>query len=88
MLITADSIAHGLREKARQAIAAGELPRGLRASQVLRGVGSGAHCTVCERPISSEHSQIQLQTGFGAGPFLHVDCYNAWRWVSEELRLG
>lgn len=81
----ADASTRALRERAQRAIDVGELPATLKAPRLQRGLGSGAQCAVCQLPIDSGQSQIQLEAGLREGPCLHVDCYNAWRWVCEEL---
>jgi hypothetical protein len=74
-----------LRDKARRAIDAGRLPITLKTPPIRRGVGPAAQCVVCELPIGAGQPDVQLEASPGAGGYLHVPCYNAWRWVCEEL---
>lgn len=72
-----------LREKARAAIKSGKLPS-RRPDRTWGGPGVGAACVVCERPVTKDELEFEIQFSHdGANPGLdkyhvHVRCFAAW----------
>lgn len=72
-----------LREKARQAIERKRMPN--RQPVRLGGVagGVGRMCSVCERPVTTEETDLELLFSRNGVPgpavyHVHVRCYSAW----------
>ncbi len=82
------SSAESLREKARQAIAAGELP-GRRPDRTWGGPGAGSYCTICSAPVQSDEVELEIEFARGdngAGfdkHHVHFRCFAAFE---VELR--
>ena len=71
-----------LREKARRAIEAGDLPNRY-PNRTWGGRGSGARCIVCGVPVMPEETELETEFardyGSGADTFhMHVRCFAAW----------
>ena len=80
-----------LREKARQAIDRRRVPS--REPDRLRGMtGVGRTCSVCESPVTTEETDIELHFENGATPeqlavyHVHLRCYSAWVRTIREAR--
>jgi hypothetical protein len=73
-----------LREQARNAIRKGHMP--LRhPDRTWGGPGAGEPCAVCERPITKDQLELEIQfaRAGGATPrmdkfHLHIRCFAAW----------
>jgi len=71
-----------LREKARQAVERKRMPN--REPDRLGGVaGVGRLCSVCERPVTAEETDLELLFSRDGIPgatvyHVHVRCYSAW----------
>jgi hypothetical protein len=80
-----------LREKARAAVQRGKLPA-RRPDRTWGGPGVGADCAVCERPIT--HDEMELQIEFareGSTPGLdafhvHIRCFAAWEFERGKVK--
>jgi hypothetical protein len=64
------------------AIRDGRLPNRL-PSQVWGGWGDGQQCSLCDRPITPEQTEVEFELdtdGGSDGPTyrMHTDCYKAW----------
>lgn len=79
-----------LREKAREAIRSGKLPR-RPADRVLGGPGSGAACAVCAELILRFMTELELHFDHdgvtsGTGKFpLHHQCFAAWEFERTKI---
>jgi hypothetical protein len=70
--------AAALLERARRAIAARELPRGV-SSRVWGGRGSGQPCSLCSQPIGLNDVEIELEgVEAAAGVRFHSKCHLLW----------
>jgi hypothetical protein len=67
-----------LRQKAREAIRAGELPA--RApDQVWAGPASGARCAICQEPTTDDEFEFAYHGQDGSrSHFAHSDCWHAF----------
>jgi hypothetical protein len=79
------------REQARAAIQSGKLPsRG--PDRTWGGPGVGATCAVCERPVSKQEMEFEIQFARdGDNPGLdkfhvHVRCFAAWELERNKPR--
>ncbi len=71
--------AAALLERARQAIAARELPSGI-SLRVWGGRGSGKICSLCGRPIGSDDVEIELDgIEREGGVRFHSKCHLLWQ---------
>jgi hypothetical protein len=72
-----------LREKARAAVRSGKLPA-TRPDRTWGGPGVGAICAVCERPVTKDELEFEIQFAHdGENPGLdkyhvHIRCFAAW----------
>jgi len=72
-----------LREKAREAVRNGKLPA-RRPDRTWGGPGVGAPCTVCEKPVTRDEMEFEIQFAHdGAVPGLdkfhvHIRCFAVW----------
>jgi len=69
-----------LREKAREAIRQGKLP-GRRPDRTCGGPGAGAICAICEKPVSKDEVEFEIQFAQGGGLdkyHVHIRCFAAW----------
>jgi hypothetical protein len=79
-----------LREKAREAISNGGLPR-QRPNRMFGGAGTGGPCALCGESIPQTGAEIEIEFNrHGATPGLdryrlHYRCFTAWE--SERVRL-
>ena len=77
-----------LREKAREAILAGRLPR-RRPARTWGGPGAGVRCAICGSPV--RHDQVEFEIEFGRGGagrdahHVHVPCFTAWEVELQQL---
>lgn len=79
------STTNSLRQKARHAINAGELPH----DAMLRawgGDGTGVPCALCGLTIEQGEVEIELGAECGLSPRLHLACHTAWQEACEELQ--
>jgi hypothetical protein len=80
-----------LRAKARAAVESGKLP-GRRADRTWGGPGVGAECAVCERPVTKDQMEFEIQFARdGDNPGLdkfhvHVRCFAAWEFERAKVR--
>src|SRR5690242_18798791 len=81
-----------LREKARKALQAGNLPW-RRPHRMWGGSGEGAQCTVCGTPV--KHNEVDLEVEFtwddGAGAtnhHFHIRCFSALESELHDLQLA
>jgi hypothetical protein len=79
-----------LREKARAVVQSGKLPA--RApDRTWGGPGVGAACTVCERPVTKDEMEFEIQFEHdGSNPGLdkfhvHIRCFAAWEFERNKL---
>jgi len=81
-----------LREKARQAIERRRMPN--REPDRLGGIaGIGRICSVCERPVTTEETDLELLFGRDGTPgpvayHVHVRCYSAWARTIQDSADG
>lgn len=77
-----------LRDRVRQAIAAGELP-GRRPDRTWGGPGAGGCCTICGTPIQSDEVELEIEFARGSDGagfdkhHVHFRCFSAFE---VELR--
>jgi hypothetical protein len=78
-----------LREKARNAVVTGKLPR-RRPDRTWGGPGVGAACAVCEEPVTSDQLEFEIQFRYdGHNPGLdkfhvHIRCFAAWEFERRQ----
>jgi hypothetical protein len=75
---------NGLREKVRQAILAGKLPKQEPAA-TFGGHGYGATCAICGEPVAPHQIEFEIEfapdaeSDAGPGPYhLHAQCFTVW----------
>lgn len=79
-----------LRGKAREAVQNGKLPR-RQPDRTWGGPGVGTFCTVCERPVTKDQMEFEIQFAHdGDSPGLdkyhvHVRCFAAWEFERNKL---
>ena len=80
-----------LREKARDAIQAGELPD-RRPDRTWGGPGFGADCTVCRAPVKRDEMEIEIEfardgndPGFDKYR-VHTRCLAAWEFALDQMQ--
>ena len=72
-----------LRQQARAAIQSGKMPA-QRPDRTWGGPGVGARCAICERPVSRDELEFEVQFAHdGDNPgldkfHLHLRCFAAW----------
>ena len=72
-----------LHEQAREAFQSGKIPRG-GPDSIWRVPGVGARCVVCEKPVTKDQMEFELQFARdGASPdrdkyHFHIRCFAAW----------
>jgi hypothetical protein len=71
-----------LREFARLAIRKGTLPR-RDAARIWAGPGLGAFCSVCEKPVTQDQLEYELEFAQDGDPSLnklhfHLRCFAVW----------
>ena len=69
-----------LRRIARSRIATGQLPRVV-PLQMLGGKGSGRLCALCDKPITSEEMELEVEPRIDrerAPLCFHVACHSIW----------
>jgi len=79
-----------LREKAREAIRSGKLPR-RKPDRTYGGPGSGKLCSLCSERVTLE--QIEMEIAFNRHAlqpgldryYLHVGCLAAWEFERAKL---
>ena len=78
-----------LRQKAREAVQLGKLPaRG--PDRTWGGPGVGEICTVCEKPITKDEMEFQIEfarDGGNAGIdkyHVHIRCFAAWEFERQH----
>ena len=79
------SATSSLRQKARRAINAGDLP----SDAMLRawgGAGTGIACALCGLTIEQGEVEIELGAKLGLSPRFHLACHTAWQEACEELQ--
>jgi len=80
-----------LREKARDAIQAGELPN-RRPDRTWGGPGVGAYCTICGAPV--KHDELEMEVEFGRDGDVpgcdkyrvHIRCFAAWEFELGQMQ--
>jgi hypothetical protein len=78
-----------LREKARAAVQSGKLPA-RSPDGTWGGPGVGAKCAVCEKPVSKNELEFEIQFAHdGDNPGLdkfhvHIQCFAAWEFERHE----
>ena len=79
-----------LREKAREAILAGRLPR-TKPSRTFGGPGVGAQCALCGERIPNSETEFEIEFNrHGATPgldryYLHYHCFAAWEFERTRI---
>jgi hypothetical protein len=78
-----------LRQMAREAIDAGELPR-RRPDRMWGGRGTGDLCSVCGVAVRREEAEIELEFDGNAQHALHVHvpCLAAWELELDQVETG
>ena len=81
-----------LREKARKAIQAGNLPY-RRPDRMWGGSGDGAQCVVCGAPVKHDEVQLELEftgdDGASAGNYCcHIRCFSALELELQNFELA
>jgi hypothetical protein len=72
-----------LREKVKLQLGDGSLPKEA-PRRVYGGLGIGAFCQICSRPVTAQENELQLQFVRDSDPLsivifhLHPRCYAAW----------
>jgi len=71
-----------LRAKARAVVQQGKLPA-RSPDRVWGGPGVGASCTICDRPVTKDEKEFEIQFeqdgGGGLDKFhVHIRCFAAW----------
>jgi hypothetical protein len=80
-----------LREKAREAIQAGELPS-RRADRTWGGPGIGAPCTICRATVTRDEMEIEIEfardgDGSGCDKYrVHPRCLAAWEFELDQIQ--
>ena len=80
-----------LREKARAAVQSGKLPS-RRPDRTWGGLGVGALCAVCERPVTKQEMEFEIQFARdGDNPGLnkfhvHIRCFAAWEFERSKAQ--
>ena len=80
-----------LREQARAVIQSGKLPSRT-PDRTWGGPGVGATCSVCEKPVTKEEMEFEIQFARdGDNPGLdkyhvHIRCYAAWEFERNTPR--
>jgi hypothetical protein len=78
-----------LREQARAVIQSGKLPSRT-PDRTWGGPGVGATCSVCEKPVTKEDMEFEIQFARdGDNPGLdryhvHIRCYAAWEFERNK----
>jgi len=78
-----------LREQARAVIQSGKLPS-RNPDRTWGGSGVGATCSVCEKPVTKEEMEFEIQFARdGDNPGLdkfhvHIRCYAAWEFERNK----
>ena len=73
-----------LRERAREAIKAGQLPS-RPADRTWGGPGTGLDCAICGRPLPPQETELELEflgsseEGHSVRCHVHVGCFHAWQ---------
>ena len=68
-----------LRQRAREAMRKGDLPRSPTA-QIWGGRGTGLACVVCGSPIGADEVEYELVEGDGGDVFrFHLPCHSVWQ---------
>jgi hypothetical protein len=76
-----------LRQKVRDAIQAGKLPRS-QPERTWGGRGCGASCTICGEPVKREDIEFELEFASGdedpepRNHHVHLQCFTAWEFES------
>jgi len=79
-----------LREKAREAIRSGKLPR-RQPDRTFGAPGSGESCALCGEPVAQDQMLIQIEyqrdaTSRLRSYQLHLGCHTAWEF--ERAKVG
>jgi hypothetical protein len=78
-----------LREQARGAIHKGKLPA-RRPDRTWGGPGVGAECSVCERPVTKEELEFEIQFEYDGSArgldkyHVHIRCFAAWEFERNK----
>jgi hypothetical protein len=78
-----------LRDLVKSQLSDGRLPRAS-PRRVYGGLGIGALCTICGRPVGTNENELQLQFIEGTDSprivmlHLHTRCYAAWELERSE----
>lgn len=81
---------HNLRDKAREAIQAGELPHRL-PDRTWGGPGVGACCTICGAPVKHDEIEIEAEVARdgddpGCDKYrVHIRCFAAWESELDQI---
>lgn len=80
-----------LREHARRALQQDKMPN-RQPDRLWGGPGVGAPCTVCDKPVSKNEMEFEVQfsiDGIAAPHFVvfhvHVRCFSAWELVRSKV---
>lgn len=82
-----------LREKAREAIRRGRLPKG-KPDRTYGGPGSGMACVVCGVVVTRDDVELEIEFGrHGAMPgsdcyHVHPRCFIAWEFEGRSIDAG
>jgi hypothetical protein len=78
-----------LREQAREAIQNRKLPA-RPPDRTWGGPGVGAECSVCERPVTKQELEFEIQFAYNVAPFgldkfhVHICCFAAWEFERNK----
>ena len=79
-----------LREKARDAIINGKLPS-QRPDRTWGGPGVGAPCSVCDKPVTKDEMEFEIQFAREANGLsgldkfhVHIRCFAAWEFERKH----
>jgi hypothetical protein len=81
-----------LREKVREAIRAGTLPR-RRPDRTWGGPGVGARCRICSTLVRQDEVELELEFHRSGSPtvsekyHVHVRCFAAWELECQNLKV-
>ena len=79
-----------LREHARHALEQNKMPN-RKPDRVWGGPGVGAPCTICNKPVSKDEMEFEVQfsidnpTAYFAVHHVHVRCFSAWELVRSKV---
>jgi len=79
-----------LREHARQALEQNKIPN-RSPDRVWGGPGVGAPCTICNKPVSKNEMEFEIQYSMDDGTpnlavyHVHVRCFSAWELVRSKV---